>query len=96
MKNSEHKIIVNYLYDLRKWSEGWVLAGKIRSISTPYGFIGFRGDRNVRDLVKMGILERRMNGKFAEVRYKVHPKVEAQTEDARIQADYMRASGYNY
>ena len=64
MTNQER--IIFYLRDL----DSWVLEGKIRSIETPYGFIGFRGDRDCRELVRKGLLEKRMNGKFSEVRFR--------------------------
>jgi hypothetical protein len=63
---TDKEIIVLYLRDL----DDWMLEGMVRSIDTKYGHIGFRGDRNVRDLVKAGILEKRMRGRFAEVRFK--------------------------
>lgn len=61
---SQKTIILQYLREI----SDWVLAGKVRSIQTPYGFIGFRGDRDIRDMVREGILEKRMRGKFVEVR----------------------------
>lgn len=64
MENKEK--IIKYLKEI----DDWVLAGKIRSIETKFGWIGFRGDRDTRSLVQAGVLERRLNGKFAEVRYK--------------------------
>lgn len=85
------KIILKYLKDLRDNSPdgaypygGWVLAGKIRSIDTPYGFIGFRGDRDIRDLVKAGCLETGYEGRLRIVRFKYPepPKVgEARVEE---------------
>ena len=48
----------------------WVMEGKIRSINTPWGFIGFRGDRNCRQMVADGELEHKMIGKYAYVRVK--------------------------
>ena len=78
---TQQAIIVRYLRDMRAFGEGWVKAGTIRSKETRYGFIGFRGDRDCRDLVKGGYLERRMKDGFAEVRYKVKEKEEMSVED---------------
>lgn len=78
---SQQQIIVRYLRDMRAFGEGWVKAGTIRSKETRYGFIGFRGDRDCRDLVKAEILEKRMNGGFCEVRYKEQEKKELSVEE---------------
>ena len=64
MKQKE--IIIRYLQECN----GWVMEGKIRSLDTKWGFIGFRGDRTVREMKASGLLEWRKNGKYAEVRAK--------------------------
>lgn len=79
MKLSQKEIITLYLRDL----DTWVLEGKVRSIDTRWGFVGFRGDRTCRDLIRAGILERRKVGKFAEVRFK---RERATLPPARIEA----------
>lgn len=68
----EKEIILRYLRD----RGDWVLEGLVRSIDTPYGHIGFRGDRNCRELVAEGKLDRRETPQgFAEVRYHDGAKV---------------------
>lgn len=67
---TDKQIIIAYLKLLREQGDGWILGGKVRSIQTPFGWIGFRGDRDCRELVRKGVLEKRMNGKYAEIRYK--------------------------
>lgn len=62
---TQHQIILNYLRDLNDWQFEY----KIRGVNTEYGFIGARGDRDVRQLVRDGKLERRLEGKFCQVRY---------------------------
>jgi hypothetical protein len=62
-RKGEYRIILQYLKSLRGNGEGWMKAGLIRSFATPFGFVGFRGDRNVRELVEMGYLERVYRGK---------------------------------
>lgn len=46
------------------------MEGTIRGIDTEWGWIGFRGDRDVRQLVKDGKLDAAMRGKFRVVRAK--------------------------
>lgn len=80
---TDQQIIMHYLKEVRDYGEndGWVVAGTIRSKQTNYGFIGFRGDRNVRELVSKGRLERRKNGKYAEVRYTPFKEKELSSEE---------------
>ena len=78
---TQQAIIIRYLKSVRDFGDGWVKAGTIRSKDTPWGFIGFRGDRDCRDLVKARRLERRMNGGFAEVRYIPFKEEELSKED---------------
>mgnify|MGYP001580518437 CR=1 FL=1 len=55
-------------------STGWIKEGLVRGINTDKGFIGFRGDRTVREMLREGILEGKMDGKFRVVRVK--PRVQ--------------------
>ena len=50
MKQTQNEIIKNYLFEAREHGDGWVLGGTIRSKETNGGFIGFRGDRDARNL----------------------------------------------
>ena len=67
------QIILKYLEDLRLHDPiggGWAREYAIRCKDTPWGFIGARGDRTVRDMVKAGKLEASFEGKFRIVRYR--------------------------
>ena len=66
-------IILNHLEELRRADPGggWIKEGLLRGIDTKWGFLGFRGDRDTRDLIKKGMVESRMDGKFRVVRAKV-------------------------
>lgn len=64
MTNTEK--IWNYLSIARRGE--WVREGIIRGIDTDWGFIGFRGDRDVRQMVKDGRLEASFQGKYRVVR----------------------------
>ena len=48
----------------------WLRDENLRSLDTEFGFIGSQGDRRIREMVKAGVLERRLNGRYAEVRLK--------------------------
>jgi hypothetical protein len=64
MKQKE--IILSYLKDLNDWTEEY----KIRSLHTPFGFIGARGDRNVRELIAENKVDHAMSGKYRIVKHK--------------------------
>lgn len=67
---SQKQIIIKYLQELRQADPfgGWVKEYSLRSKETSFGWIGFQGDRRVRELYKAGLLERRKEGKYAEFR----------------------------
>ena len=62
---TDKEIILKYLEYLNDWEFEY----KIHGINTPFGFIGARGDRNVRQLIKDGKLEKKLEGKYRMVRY---------------------------
>lgn len=62
MKQKE--IIIAYLRELNNWQFEY----KIRALQTQFGWIGARGDRDVRELVKSSVLEKRLKGKYCQVR----------------------------
>ena len=66
-------IILNHLEELRRADPGggWIKEGLLRGIDTKWGFLGFRGDRDTRDLIKKGMVESKMDGKFRVVRAKM-------------------------
>ncbi len=64
MDNKEK--ILNYLSITRRGE--WVREGNIHGIDTEWGWIGYRGERDVRDLIESGQLEKSMDGKFRIVR----------------------------
>ena len=53
----------------------WFREGKFHGLETSYGFIGYRGDREVRDLIKKGLVEAKMEGRFREIRHKQETRV---------------------
>src|SRR5260221_3004672 len=69
---TQYALIIKYLEDVRDW----VFEYKIHGLPTPYGFIGARGDRNVRQLIKDGKVDSRMEGKYRQVRFKKKIKLE--------------------
>lgn len=75
MKKSQKTIILDYLYwikcDAKTEEDEWVREYKLRSVDTPFGWLGFQADRRCRELYNTGQLERRLNGKYAEYRFKV-------------------------
>ncbi|MCL5224211.1 MAG: hypothetical protein M1361_01155, partial [Patescibacteria group bacterium] len=68
LKLTQHDIIRNYLD-----GKGWVYEYKIRGLDTEWGFIGARGDRDVRQMIRNGELEASFNGKYRIVRLKRSP-----------------------
>lgn len=65
-KKTQKQIILDYLKDLNDWQFEY----KIRSVHTPFGFIGARGDRDVRDLIKADKVDHDMRGKYRVVKHK--------------------------
>ena len=65
-KLTQKEIILAYLKDLNDWQEEY----KIRAIHTPFGWIGARGDRNVRELIEDGLVDHDMRGKYRIVKHK--------------------------
>ncbi|MEK7111882.1 MAG: hypothetical protein AAB875_01005 [Patescibacteria group bacterium] len=68
---TQKEIIKNYIEQV-----GWIEEYKVRAIQTDWGWIGARGDRDVRDMIKSGTLEKKMNGKYCMVRVKPMQKPE--------------------
>ena len=64
---TQKEIVVEYLKSL---NGEWVREYNLRAVHTPFGFLGFQADRRCRELAQEGIIERRLNGKFAEMRIK--------------------------
>lgn len=65
-EKTQKQIILEYLKDLNDWQFEY----KIRAINTPFGWIGARGDRNVRQLIKDGKIDHDMKGKYRIVKHK--------------------------
>jgi hypothetical protein len=87
------KVILDYLRDLRTWGDGWEKEYNLRAKQTPFGWIGARGDRDVRDLIKDGYLESSKEGKYRIVRYSppkpLTPEETKAEELAHLQAALM-------
>ena len=62
---TQKQIIQLYLKDLGDWQFEY----KIRGIRTAHGFIGARGDRDVRQMISDGELDAGWSGKYRTVRY---------------------------
>lgn len=63
---TQQNLILQYL----KENPEWHYVYKFHGLETQNGFIGSQGDRRVRELIKKGLIERRMEGKFVQVRHK--------------------------
>lgn len=64
---TQKQIIKAYLRDAQG---AWIPAYKLRSVSTPYGWIGHQGDRICRKLAEEGEIERTLIGRYAHYRAK--------------------------
>lgn len=64
---SQREIIISYLKSL---NGEWVREYNLRAVQTPFGFLGFQADRRCRELAEEGVIERRLSGKYAEMRIK--------------------------
>lgn len=70
---NQEQIILDYLQD----KGSWVREGEINGLRTPRGeWIGYRGSRTTRDLIRKGKVESRMDGRYREVRFPVEKMVE--------------------
>lgn len=67
---NQRTIILDYLDTL--YPE-WIAGYKLHGLSTAFGFIGSRGERNARDLRAEGLLESKIIGKFVYYRIKKQP-----------------------
>ena len=89
MKHKTQKeIILAYLKDLNDWQFEYA----IRAINTKFGWIGARGDRNVRELIEEEKLDHDMKGKYRIVKHKeveahkplpLKPKIEIRMFEGR-------------
>lgn len=70
---TQKTIIKKYLESLG----GWVREFEIHRIDTPFGFIGPRGERDIREMLADRILEGAFDGRFRIVRIKPEPKPES-------------------
>lgn len=68
---TQKEILLKHLKDIDCWIEEY----KLRAVNTPHGWIGSSGDRRIRELAQEGIIERRMNGRYAEMRFKTPNKL---------------------
>lgn len=68
---TQKEIILKYLEHLHLGDRegGWVYEYRLRSIHTPFGWLGSQGDRRCRELAQEGKLERKKDGKYAMYRY---------------------------
>ena len=66
MSQTQKHLIIKYLEQLNDW----IPAFKLRGQRTDLGFLGHQADRRARELYEAGLIERRLNGKFAEYKSK--------------------------
>lgn len=82
---SQKAILIKHLYEIYNACSdknfAWIKAYDLRGKETTHGFSGHQADRRLRELAKEGRIEHRINGKFAEYRYKELPK---QTQESRL------------
>lgn len=64
---TQNQVILAYLKDVNDW----IPAYRLRGLNTSFGFTGHQSDRRARELATKGLIEHRINGKFAEYRSKV-------------------------
>ena len=70
-KLPDKEIIEHYLKMLRDGgTQGWVVGHQLRSVETPYGFIGSQGDRRCREMAQARILERKIENGLVYYRYR--------------------------
>lgn len=65
-KPSLQKIILAYL-ELKK---EWVPEYALRSTQTPFGWIGSSGDVRCREMARKGLIQRKVEGKYAYLKHK--------------------------
>jgi len=71
MKLTQKQLIINQL----KVIGGWIAAFKLQSVETIDGnWIGSSGSRRCRELYEAGLIERRLNGRYVEYKYKPEVK----------------------
>ena len=95
---TQKQIILAHLKDYG----GWEYEFKLRAIETKYGWIGARGDRNVREMLASGELEGkfdRYEGKYRMVRYPQEkvllPNVEINEAKPKTEYTYKLNKGTN-
>ena len=82
-KLPDKEIIEHYLKMLRDGgTKGWVVGHQLRSVKTPFGFLGAAGDRRCREMAQARILERKIENGLVYYRFRyasdfpTHKKVE--------------------
>jgi len=78
---SQKEIIKKYLEDI--YPE-WVREFEIYRINTPWGFIGPRGPRDIREMLAAGIIEGRLVGKYRWIRAKPSKAARVEKQDNQI------------
>jgi len=80
-KITQKEIILDYLKDA---GAQWTPAYKLRSVNTPYGWIGHQGDRVCRKLAENKTIERCLIGRYAHYRTKQAPPFDGTREPPSI------------
>lgn len=83
-KLTQKEIILRHLKDA---GSEWTPAFKLRSVSTPYGWIGHQGDRVCRKLTETGVIERRIIRRYAHYRIRQFKEAELKVRYAPLEND---------
>ncbi len=78
---TQKEIIILFLESL---NGEWIREYKLVSTNTEFGFIGSSGSRRSRELAQEGIIERRISGKYAEMRIKPKDTLFGSTEKRTV------------
>ena len=81
MKLTQKQILIKYL----QYVGDFIPAYKLRSVNTPFGWLGFQADRRCRELANEGKIERRLERGFVSYRIKSNPPIQVLKSEARIQ-----------
>lgn len=63
---TQKQIIIKWL----EYKNEWIPAYKMRSVETPYGWLGFQADRRCRELAHEGKIEHKIDNGYAYYRAK--------------------------
>lgn len=74
---TQKNILVAYL---RSRPRDWIPAYQLRSVRTPFGWLGHQADRRARELAEAGLVERKIEGKYSYYRALAPKRIEVITD----------------